>query len=186
MADNYLEKRMEDYRKGDLAKSRNIPASAKRRNDCVAGLRLAYATALVAISDHDIREAVVRQFAASGCRTAFICDDTRIGSSLAQSSGAMFCPAVDMSQDSVSRMAAVARGRWSELALLITDDYALALDGAHIIYIGQNHSWQHGDAVALSSDVIFVTSADRPSDIALATALVACRSASEVLKILRR
>ena len=177
---------MEDYRKGDLAKSRNIPTSAKRRNDCVAGLRLAYATAFVAISAHNIREAVVRQFAASGCRTAFICDDPRVGSSLAQSSGAMFCPSADMSQDSVSRMAGVASGRWGELALLITDDYTLTLDGAHIMYIGRNHFSLHGDTVALSSDMIIVTSADRPSDIALAAALVACRSASEVLKILRR
>ncbi len=185
MADNYLEKRMEDYRKGSLSKSKYTPASAKRRPCSVAGLRLAYTTAFVAISDTAIREAVVREFAASECRTAFISDDGRAGASLAQASGAMFCPAADLSQDSVDRMAAVARDRWGELALLITDLPTLTLD-AHILYIAREPLQSSVGFGSTHRDVIRIASVDEASDIALATALRACRSASEVLKILRR
>lgn len=184
MADNYLEKRMEDYRKGGLQKTKSTAAG--RRSQGVAGLRLAYQTALVAIADPALREAVVNQFAASGCRTAFLCADSRKGAALAQASGAMFCPAVDLSPDSVERMAAVARERWGELGLLVADSFGLRIEGSDTLYIiGSSPAWRD-DPRCDGQMVLSTADGDSPAAVALAAAVMACRDAGEMLKILRR
>ena len=78
MADNYLEKRMADYRAGKLASpSRLAPAQP----------------VLPAIHLHGTApEALVRALRAIGAPVSFSGPDARSGTALAQSSGSTFCP----------------------------------------------------------------------------------------------
>ncbi len=85
MADNYLEKRMEDYARGRLgAKS----SSAKR-----PGLKYPHQQVLVCGADTSAAgEELVRKLVGAGCTVCFTAADANRGRSLAQSCGARFYP----------------------------------------------------------------------------------------------
>lgn len=91
MADNFLEKRMEDYRKGNLN-------TTYRKRVASTGNQAASATynicsrAIVAVADIAIREAIVERLIAAGCRTSFLATDRRSSTAFAQRSGSLFCP----------------------------------------------------------------------------------------------
>ncbi|MBO4954941.1 MAG: hypothetical protein J6C77_00875 [Muribaculaceae bacterium] len=74
MADNYLERRMEDYRSGRLSAPANVTPTSTRRVFIIG-------------TDFDRIADLVRQYRLSGCRTAFTCIDAKRGMALAQSTG---------------------------------------------------------------------------------------------------
>ena len=95
MADNYLEKRMEEYRSGRLAVRSRTSSSmrAPRRND---SLTLRYEPMTVAVIADVMRPVVaetIGAFTAVGCRVAFMAADVREGNAVAQRTGARDYPA---------------------------------------------------------------------------------------------
>lgn len=92
MADNYLERRMEDYRAGKLAPAHRSAASAGRavRREGELILKFPRLRVLVAGSAGGTGEAVVRAFREIDCRVDFLDADYTAGNALAQKSGARF------------------------------------------------------------------------------------------------
>lgn len=91
MADNYLEKRMEDYRRSQGAAARR-PAGAVSRPGRVI---VAYPAVRVLVADGCTTEgqAIIEAMRRMQCRVAFTGDDADAGTRLARSSGAQFHPA---------------------------------------------------------------------------------------------
>ncbi len=81
MADNYLERQMEDYRAGRLSTSAVVPS---RRRDLTAWVDIA--------PDPDLTVDVVSSLRMAGVRVAFTLDDMRRGNEVAQSTGARYYP----------------------------------------------------------------------------------------------
>ena len=80
MADNYLEKRMEDYARGRLAGSKARPG---RRSGVASVKYPAQGVAVVGAGDGRSR-AVIRMLVESGNRVAFTCPDSKTGTAMAQ------------------------------------------------------------------------------------------------------
>lgn len=88
MADNYLEKRMEEYRAGKLApKNRSIVAHSRREPSPFEGFRV-YVTG----GASGIGRAIVEAFRRVGCRVAFCDIDRAKGTATAQATGSQFHP----------------------------------------------------------------------------------------------
>ena len=94
MADNYLEKRIEEYRSGRLA-ARSRTSASMRAPRRVNQLSLTYPPMTVIMIadtlDSLVTEAVAA-FTAVGCKVAFTSTDTKGSTALAQRSGARFYP----------------------------------------------------------------------------------------------
>lgn len=88
MADNYLEKRMEDYAKGRLA---GRSSSFGRRAGAV-GIKYPPQGILVVNAIGDKARVIVKAFVDVGCRVAFTASDTKFGTALAQHCGGRFYP----------------------------------------------------------------------------------------------
>lgn len=85
MADNYLEKRMDDYSRGRLGRSRSAASSSGLR--CI---KIPRAWAFVIKADG--RELLLKALREAGYRVAFTLADSSAGQTLAQSTGARFYP----------------------------------------------------------------------------------------------
>lgn len=92
MADNYLERKMEDLRSGRLSGSLSRAVRRPMPSSPLASQRV-----LVAGGTDENGERLVREFRQTGCRTAFLSADRKKGQLLAQECGARFypCDAVD-------------------------------------------------------------------------------------------
>lgn len=129
MADNFLEKRMEDHRRGlDHGRLSPSPVSKKRRLTVdIDRLRIVMAGEL-----NGIAETVITVAAAGGARMAFTGIDANHGRLTAQKTGALFVPsaAVD-SHDRDNICIATAAGRWDEIDTIVVTggnpEYAEAL-----------------------------------------------------------
>lgn len=84
MADNYLEKRMDDYAKGRLSGR----PSARR----ASGLKYPARTVLVVNAGCDKSRAVIKTLVDAGCKVAFTARDNKLGAAVAQQCGARFYP----------------------------------------------------------------------------------------------
>ena len=88
MADNYLEKRMDDYRNGRLhVKKSAASSSTGSRRSPLAGKRV-----LVTGGANGIGRAIVAAFRNVGCRVAIFDSDCRHGNEVAQQTGSRFYP----------------------------------------------------------------------------------------------
>ena len=88
MADNYLEKRMDDYRSGRLNVKRPIVAASNTaRRSPLAGKRV-----LVTGGANGIGRAIVAAFRKEDCRVALFDSDRKNGNEVAQQMGARFYP----------------------------------------------------------------------------------------------
>ena len=92
MADNYLEKKMEEHRRGTAARSvaRRLTPVGERRGS--VSFKIGELRILVDDASPETGRAIVRRLREAGCKVAFSADDERAGRSLAQSSGARFYP----------------------------------------------------------------------------------------------
>ena len=93
MADNYLERRMEDYRSGKLSSMRMTSATVKRPS-------MTLRTYVIG-GDTELGVKYIKKFRASNWRVAFNHADLKSGRQLAQASGAQHHP---VSTDNVEAM----------------------------------------------------------------------------------
>lgn len=90
MADNYLEKKMEDYRRGvnNMSPRRSHNPVSKAAGLFPEQLRIA-----LVINDMGLLEKLLCEFQHYGnLKTAFTCNDPKAGSRLAQSTSSLFVP----------------------------------------------------------------------------------------------
>lgn len=88
MADNYLEKRMDDYRNGRLTKKKHVSGSGNgTRRSPLAGKRV-----LVTGGANGIGRAITATFRKEDCRVAIFDVDRKHGNEVAQQTGAKFYP----------------------------------------------------------------------------------------------
>lgn len=85
MADNYLEKRMEEHR--NAQKSTITVYKHKEKPSKLSGMRV-----FITGGAHGIGEALVKAFRAQGCAVAFCDNDSKLGNKVAQQFGARFYP----------------------------------------------------------------------------------------------
>lgn len=92
MADNYLEKKMEEHRQRSgaaLQPHRHVAASSRPGT---VSLKLAALRILVSEVSDDTTAAIVGRLREAGCKVAFGCRDNRCGAELAQKTGSRFYP----------------------------------------------------------------------------------------------
>lgn len=136
MADNYLEKRMDDYRNGRLSLSRKTSKLTPSGNlSGRVSFQLAVSRVFVAMENVQLRDAISRAYAEAGCKVAFCGIDRTVGTELAQRHGMMFCPVSEMSAEKVNRMFSLVCERWHGVELLITDMPYLHTTDVSIILI---------------------------------------------------
>lgn len=117
MADNYLERRMEEYRSGRLAsKSRTTPSMRSPRKNNELVLRYEpMVTAMVADEVTPLFSATVAAFTAVGCRVAFTAGDVKSSTELAQRTGARYYPPSVTPSDMMADVAS----RWGEVEVAV-------------------------------------------------------------------
>ena len=91
MADNYLEKKMEEHRQGTPARRRpGISPAGRRRGEVV--YNLGERTVFVTGGASGIGRAIVKAFCDAGCNVAFCDKDVKAGNATAQHTGSRFYP----------------------------------------------------------------------------------------------
>ena len=92
MADNYLEKKMEEYRSGALSKPAARRLSPTGERPGTVSFRIDQLRVLVTDASDDVGRAVVRKLRGAGCRVAFVSPDIKDGRTLSQATGSRFYP----------------------------------------------------------------------------------------------
>lgn len=113
MADNYLERRMEDLRNGSISRSLS-PQRPMASPSALSGLRV-----LVCDATGNAGQELVRKFRKAGCRTAFLSVDRKAGNALAQDCGARFYPCDSISEEAVEVAKADLRRHWHGLDMTV-------------------------------------------------------------------
>ncbi len=93
MADNYLEKKMDEYRRSSAAPAVKRRLSPSGERPGVVSLRIAPLRVLVTDVSDDYAAAIVRRLREAGCRVAFVAADDKAGRALSQSTGSRYYPA---------------------------------------------------------------------------------------------
>lgn len=108
MADNYLERKMEEHRRTQAS----TPAVRRKPSPGIALKRIA-----VNIPDAETTEQIVKHFRKAGHKVAFTLKDSARGTALAQSSGSRFYPAPRAAGmiDDLQRV-------WGGLDIIITEE----------------------------------------------------------------
>lgn len=113
MADNYLERRMEDYRSGRLAGNapRKPSASPSPASEpLLADARVFIITRSASASPRTA--ALIRLLRSQGCRVAFTDADSAAGNALAQATGAQCHPVDCTDPAALDRSRAIIVRRW--------------------------------------------------------------------------
>lgn len=134
MADNYLEKRMEDYRNGNLRQSRHTTPRYGRSSGPEARLKLSCRSVALAIGEWELCEAVVRRFSPAGCKVAFAHPDRKAGAALSQQTASIYMPADVIAQDTTRKLAEILSVRGLAPDLIITDMPEAATDSDITVY----------------------------------------------------
>ncbi|MDE6205004.1 MAG: hypothetical protein K2F66_02660 [Duncaniella sp.] len=156
MADNYLEKRMEEYRSGRLAVRSRTSSSmrAPRRNDSLTLRYEPMTVAVIADVMHPVVAETIGAFTAVGCRVAFMAADVRVGNAVAQRTAARYYPASlgieGMLADMISHWGGspevavsfmpssspvCVASRWIDASRWLTDLPAPSVLARHILYL---------------------------------------------------
>lgn len=93
MADNYLEKKMEEYRSGALSRPnvrRHSPSGARPGT---VSFKIDQLRVLVTDGSTNAAQAVIRKLRDAGCRVAFVSADDKAGRTLSQATGSRYYPA---------------------------------------------------------------------------------------------
>lgn len=119
MADNYLEKKMDDYRRGVNRSPRRSVVSSPAG---VQELAIEPGRVALFVEDYVLLEVLVTTFRRYRFRVAFAWSDRRAGASLAQSSGALYVPVDDAaSVDGLRFLIDTVDKRWEGVDAFITD-----------------------------------------------------------------
>lgn len=117
MADNYLEKKMDEYRRGMAVKPtrRHLTPSGNRPG--TVSMKIEALRVLVTDAANDFSAAIVRRLREVGCRVAFVSADDKAGRTLAQATGSRYYPS-----SFVNSAVADLTDAWGGLdAVIITD-----------------------------------------------------------------
>ena len=91
MADNYLEKKMEEHRRGTGVKAaRKLSPTGERRG--MVSLKIDELRVFVSDASTNNGAAIVRRLRDAGCKVAFASNDDKAGRNLAQASGTRHYP----------------------------------------------------------------------------------------------
>lgn len=120
MADNYLENKMDDYRRGVTAKT------SRRSHSCAAAISspisLPPHNIILFISTPGLLSAILDVFhGIPGMKVAFAATDAREGNKLAQSTGSMFVPVRQLDAAAAEQLHKEATRRWSTVDVIMTD-----------------------------------------------------------------
>jgi len=124
MADNYLEKKMDDYRRGVNSRMprRSYSNPAAARCLTVEPHRIA-----VVISDGALLHAMLLALQGlPGVKVAFAGTDSRADALLAQATGSLFVPVTVLDDSALDMVMTEAMKRWGGIDTMITDMPALA------------------------------------------------------------
>lgn len=117
MADNYLERRMEDYRNGRLSPRSSASSTRRAANQPVA---LDYMRVYVTAGTSAAGLAVIRHLRQAACKVAFCDTDSRKGPHTAQQTGSQFHPMADgYSDTALTRSIDHVCSRWGGVDMLI-------------------------------------------------------------------
>ncbi|MCM1519806.1 MAG: hypothetical protein NC098_03385 [Lachnoclostridium sp.] len=134
MADNYLEKKMEEHRQRMASAPRH---SSKSQPITASPVKFPCSRVFIALTDAGLTEAIVDIFRKADAKTAFIHPDYRHFNSLAQSIGARYYP---FSTEKLRQSLDDASSRWDGLDMLITDSPEIPdLPGVKKIILGDNN-----------------------------------------------
>lgn len=119
MADNYLERKMEEHWRPALRLC-NADARLATAFGCEA---LCHLRVLVVSADYEAVAEAVRVFRAAGCRTAFtaVGDGRRHGTTLAQTCGARCYPCLQADVQTYGRIVADLRYHWGGVDVVVAD-----------------------------------------------------------------
>ncbi len=115
MADNYLERKMDDYRSGRVSKT------TKHRNAPAAYLPLEGKKALVTGGASPIGRAIVNEFIRQGAKTAFCDIDLENGNRFAQLSGARFYHTDLSSPEQIIKMMENLFKVWGDVDIIVNN-----------------------------------------------------------------
>lgn len=122
MADNYLEKRMADYRSGKLSTPARKTKVAQDRGSL--SFRMPPQTIVViGTPDEAVTDAVSR-LVRSGCNVAMIHSSSTLGNKVAQQTGALYYPVDKICSESLKQAMAFVYRRWvtPKGCVILTDD----------------------------------------------------------------
>lgn len=119
MADNYLEKRMEQHRNGGDVPSRRMRLTPKGDKPGCLTVKYEPLRVLVACCEDAYGEAIVRRLSSVGCKVAFVASDNKAGRELSQSTSSRFYPAQNF--DYKAAMADATKA-WGGIDMLISDE----------------------------------------------------------------
>lgn len=121
MADNYLEKKMEDYRRGNLNRSPRQRSYMGSGN--VPALPVQSQRIALVVKNRDVTEALLVAFQQiGGLKVAFVGSDYREGNLLAQKYGALFVGESESVSDSMNGLLSQASKRWGGIDVIVADD----------------------------------------------------------------
>ncbi len=129
MADNYLEKKMDEYRRGLLsapARRKTTPSGYAR--GCASFLPFPVGVKILMLTD-SASETELKALVDAGCRVAFTGNDRKEGKSIAQSCGAQFHPVFAGDEDAVRRSMDLIKTRWrGNVEIIVSHGYAFPDD----------------------------------------------------------
>lgn len=124
MADNYLEKRMDDYRRSRTGA--RVAVTARPRNSFVARMPAVRVLMLCTDPAGFPLRSVASVLSPCGVRVAFMAGDRGEGTDIAQSSGALYLPL-----HSISDALAELKARWGGIDMVIADTNYAGLYAGH-------------------------------------------------------
>jgi len=122
MADNYLERRMEDYRAGKLSvarSARRVVSSGVAKGDLL--VHYPRLRVFVAGGAHGIGKSIVKAFRSVDCRVAFIDSDAVAGNAVSQCLGARFYHADVVDQVRLEKCMADIFAVWGDIDVLVNN-----------------------------------------------------------------
>lgn len=125
MADNYLERKMEDYRKGSPRHytPKLTPAGRKPGMLCIP---VEPRPVLIAAPDSRLLEELTRLLAEAGCRVAVMCRQPAQGTALARQYGALYHPGDPEAAGDLAAACNTLQQRWGGVAAVFASHSAAA------------------------------------------------------------
>ncbi|MFG6391591.1 MAG: SDR family oxidoreductase [Candidatus Amulumruptor sp.] len=120
MADNYLENKMEQHRRGIVPKyyPRKTPTGQQAGSITYKiGVRRVFVTG----GASGIGRAIVREFCNAGCRVAFCDTDTKAGTATAQATGARFIPLDVTDPDKLACALTALMDEWGDIDIIVNN-----------------------------------------------------------------
>lgn len=128
MADNYLEKQMEDYRSGKF-QTRRPSARDSRLIGLLRGQTFLFVEA-------DGYEELMGALTEAGCKVAFLSTDRKLGPQIAQTTGSQFHPCTKICINAIEKSISLIQSRWGHLDNLISSGHLPLVEALKQTYPG--------------------------------------------------